>query len=75
MGVCAGAGLVGAGVGAAADDRGKYHGGAGFGVASQFIGAMLVMPLAFLCRGATVRFYDRECRALPLHAGGARFAR
>ena len=48
---------------------------AGFGVASRFIGAMLVMPIAFVCRGATVRFYDRECRVLPVHSGIGREVR
>jgi hypothetical protein len=41
--------------------------GAGFGTASRAAAAVVVAPIALACRGATVRYYDREARELPVH--------
>ena len=41
--------------------------GAGFGTASRIVGGIVVAPIALACRGATVRFFDREVRELSLH--------
>ncbi len=42
--------------------------GAGFGTGPRVVATILVAPLALACRGATVRYYDREVRILPVHA-------
>ena len=41
--------------------------GAGFGTVSRVVTGIVVAPIALACRGATVRFFDREVRELSLH--------
>lgn len=41
--------------------------GAGFGTASRVAAGVVVTPIAVACRGATVRYYDRQARELSLH--------
>ena len=42
--------------------------GNGLGILPRLVGAILVAPLALASRGAVVRYYDRECRVIHMHA-------
>ncbi len=44
-----------------------FETGAGFGRMSRIAAAIVVIPIALACRGATVRYYDREARELSVH--------
>jgi hypothetical protein len=44
-----------------------FETGAGFGMVSRIAAEIVVIPIALACRGATVRYYDREAREFSVH--------